>query len=109
MITKNAEELAMRLSPIIHVLLTEDYGPISGFMNLYVEFLRNYYPHLEKARVIENDMVLKYHVIYDYLAENEDRSVALLQHLQEESILFLNGDLPIGKIEIEYEQEPVSQ
>ena len=107
MIIRTSEQLAMRLSPIIHILLTEDYGIISDFMNRYIEFLRSYYPDNARARKIENEMVMLYHTIHDYLMKDDDRSVALLHHLQENSIEFYNGELLIGKIEVEYEENPV--
>ena len=107
MIIRNIEDLSLRLSPILHVILTEDYGPISSFMNYYVDFLRNYTDDRPKSLKAENSMSAIYLTIYDYLSEDEDRSVALLHHLQEDSIEFLNGELPIGKIEVLFEEEPV--
>jgi len=107
MIIRTVEQFSLRLSPIIHILLTQDYGPVSSFMNYYVDFLRNYTDEPDKSRQAENAMSTLYIGIYDYLSENQDRSVALLHHLQESSIEFYNGELPIGKIEVEYEEETV--
>tara|TARA_Y100001937_G_C6994174_1_gene273485 strand:- start:176 stop:499 length:324 start_codon:yes stop_codon:yes gene_type:complete len=107
MIVRNIQDLSLRLSPILHVLLVEDYGPISSFMNYYVDFLRNYTDEPENSRRAENAMATLYIGLYEYLAEDQDRSVALLHHLQETSIEFYNGDLSIGKIEVKYEEETV--
>ena len=107
MTIRTIEQLSMRLSPIIHILLTEDYGPISSFMNYYIDFLRNYTDEPDKSRQAENAMATLYIGMYEYLSEDQDRSVALLHHLQENSIEFYNGELLIGKIEVEYEKETV--
>ena len=107
MIIRNVEELSLRLSPIIHILLTQDFGPVSRFMEMYINFLQNYVDDERKSRQIENDMVMLYITLYEYLSRDEDRAIALLHHLQEQSISFFNGELPIGKIEVQYEEETV--
>ena len=108
MIIQTVEQLALRLSPILHILLTQDFGPISLFMNRYVDFLRNYTDEPNQAQAIENEMLVLYLSIYEYISQDEDRTVALLHHLQEQSIEFYHGELPIGKIEVLFEEEPVS-
>jgi len=107
MIVKDIEQLSLRLSPIIHILITQDFGPFSDFMNHYVEFLRNHSSDQNKSKEHQDAMYTLYLGMYSYLSGEEDRSIALLQHLQETSIEFLNGELPVGKIEIEYEEETV--
>lgn len=108
MIVKDIEQLSLRLSPIIHILLIQDFGPVSDFMNHYIEFLRNHSSDQNKSREHQDAMYTLYLGIYSYLSGDEERSIALLQHLQENSIDFLNGDLPIGKIEVMFEEEPAS-
>ncbi len=107
MIIQSVEQLSFRFSPIIHILLTQDFGPISLFMNRYVDFLRNYTDNPTLAQTIENEMLALYLGIYEYISQDEDRTVALLHHLQEKSIEFYHGELPIGKIEVLFEEEPV--
>ena len=107
MIVRTVEELTLRLSPIIHILLTQDFGPISKFMDRYIDFLRNYVDNPKRSQEIENEMLMLYIGIYEYLSEDVDRSIALLHHLQEEHISFFSGEVPIGKIEIQYEEESV--
>tara|TARA_R110001592_G_scaffold227949_1_gene484405 strand:- start:962 stop:1303 length:342 start_codon:yes stop_codon:yes gene_type:complete len=106
MVIQTVEQASLRFSPIIHVLLVQDFGPISLFMNKYVDFLRNYVDDPNESERIEQDMVILYLSMYQYLSEDEDRSVALLHHLQEDTIEFHNGELPIGKIEVQFETEP---
>ena len=107
MVIQTAEQATLRFSPILHILLVQDFGPVSLFMDKYVDFLRNYVDNPNESKRIEEDMVILYLSMYQYLSEDQDRSIALLHHLQESSIEFYNGELPIGKIEVEYEEETV--
>mgnify|MGYP003122603805 CR=1 FL=1 len=104
MIIKNVQEFAERCSGIIHVLIPEDYGTISSIMKYYVDFLRKL---PEDTSAEQNAMHVLYLGVYEYLDQNQDRALALLQHLGVDKIEFYNGELPLGVLEVYYEEETV--
>ena len=105
MIIRDVQSLCEQFSRIIHVLIPQDYGPLSSLMNHYVSFLQNL--NSGDTSTQQSAMHILYVGIYDYLDENQDRALALLQHLGVNKIEFYNGELPIGVLEVHYEEEPV--
>ena len=66
----NVQTMCEELSGIIHVLIPQDYGPISSLMNHYVSFLQKL--NTGDTKTEENAMHILYVGIYDYLDENQD-------------------------------------
>ena len=105
MIIRNVQELSESFSKLIHILIPQDYGVLSKIMTYYVDFLKKY--GVESTTSEENAMHILYIGLYDYLDENQDRALALLQHLGVNKIEFYNGELPLGVLEVHYEEETV--
>lgn len=104
MIIRNVQEFAESCSGKIHILIPQDYGVISSIMKYYVDVLKKF---PDDTSIEQNAMHILYIGVYDYLNENQDRALALLQHLGTNKIDFYNGELELGTLEVQYEEETV--
>ncbi len=73
-------------------------------MKYYVDVLKKF---PDDTAAEQNAMHVLYVGVHEYLDKNQDRALALLQHLGVNKIEFYNGELPIGVLEVHYEEEPV--